>query len=205
MSPRISTSKKEENRRMIAKKALQAFKEHGYHGTSMNIISSYTGISKGGIYAYFKSKEDLFIYILEYVLNKKPYFLKTVSKDTKAYDQLLDQWHRIIFSWDDLDNNSTKLIFEFWLESIKKPEYRDKLLTNYSITEKYFLDIIELGKKNGEIKPEINSVIITQIFWSYIDGQVQFWIARNYQPSLDDLERLYNQIKILLEGICIND
>src|SRR5699024_9227651 len=109
MSPRISTSKKEENRRMIAKKALQAFKEHGYHGTSMNIISCYTLISICGIYGYCKSKEVHFIYILDYVLNKIPYFLKTVSKDRKAYDRLLDQSHRITFSWDDLDNNSTLL------------------------------------------------------------------------------------------------
>lgn len=203
--PRISTNKKEENKKMIAEKSLEAFKEHGYHGTSMSVISTYTGISKGGVYAYFKGKEDLFIYILEYVLDKKPYYLKTVNKDESAYHQLLEQWRRIIFSWDDLEYHSTKLIFQFWMESSKIPEYREKLLKNYSTTERYFSDIIELGKNNGEFNSELDPVLIAQIFWSYIDGQVQFWIARNYQPSLSELEDLYSQLKLLLKGVSLSD
>lgn len=205
MSPKISVNKREYKKNMIAEKSLDAFRKYGYHGTSMSIISSFTGLSKGGIYAYFSSKEDLFIYILEYMLNKKPYILKKVNQVDSAYDQLIEQWKRIIYSWDELDNNSTKLIFEFWLESGKTPAYRKRLLLNYSITEKYFADIIKLGQKNGEFKSEIDPIIITQIFWAYIDGQVQFWIARDYQPDTDELELLFNQIKILIKGICVND
>ncbi|MDY0404454.1 TetR/AcrR family transcriptional regulator [Virgibacillus sp. 179-BFC.A HS] len=201
--PKLSASKKEQNKNFIAEKSLETFKEYGYHGTSMSMISSATGLSKGGLYAYFDSKEDLFIYILDYLLNKKPYFLKPVNQHESAYNQLLNQWKRIIFSWTELDSSSTKLVFEFWMESSRIPNYREKLLANYSTTEKYFIDIIEYGKKNGEFKAEINPAIITQIFWSYIDGQVQFWIARDYQPNRDELELLFNQIKILLKGVCM--
>ena len=138
-------------------------------------------------------------------MNKKPYFLKPINPEQSAYEQLLNQWERIIFSWSDLDYSSTKLIYEFWMESSRTPEYRDKLLTNYSITKKFFTDIIEQGKKEGEFKDDINAELVTQIFWSYIDGQVQFWIARSYQPDTEELELLFKQMKILLKGLCKYD
>ncbi|WIF96736.1 MULTISPECIES: TetR/AcrR family transcriptional regulator [Pontibacillus] len=196
---------KEENKKKIAEKSLEAFKDHGYHGTSMNIISSYTGLSKGGVYAYFYSKEDLFIFILEYILNQKPYYLSQVNHEQSAYSQLLEQWKSIIFSWEKLDYVSTKLTFEFWLESSKKPEYREKLLESYSVTEQYFTDIIDLGKRNNEFDPQVDSNTMAQIFWSYVDGQVQFWVARNYQPTLGELNRLYNQLKLLVKGMRAHD
>lgn len=201
MAPRISDNKKGQRRKTIAEKALESFRENGYHGTSMSMIAKYNGMSKGGLYAYFESKEELFIYILETVLNKKDYYLKPVDKNKIAYNQLLEQWERVLTSWEDLDGLSTKLIFEFWLESSKTADYRDKLIENYMDTERYFLDIIELGKEKGEISPDVDAKIITQIFWSYIDGQVQFWISRNYQPSKAELKDLYSHIKLLIQGI----
>lgn len=205
MSPRISIEKKNENKRKIAEKSLEAFKKYGYHNTSMNIISTYTGISKGGLYAYFDSKEELFTFILEYLLNRKSYFLKTVNDKQSAFNQLLEQWENIIFSWRELDYVSTKLIFEFWLESSKQAIYREQLLENYKTTEHYFSDIIELGIENGEFLPDIDSKIIAQVFWSYVDGQIQFWIARNSQPTSDELEKLFNQLKILIRGMLKNE
>lgn len=203
MAPRISTDKKEQKRKTIAEKSLESFRENGYHGTSMNMIAKYNGMSKGGLYAYFESKEDLFIYILDTILNKKDYYLKPIDKNKSAVEQLLEQWERVIFSWKNLDRLSTKLIFEFWLESSRTSEYKEKLVENYARTESYFLDIIKLGKESGEILPAVDAEVITQIFWSYIDGQVQFWIARNYQPSQSELENLYDQIKLLIRGILV--
>jgi TetR/AcrR family transcriptional regulator len=46
----------------IAKKA---FAENGYAGTSVNMIADRAGISIGTLYKYFRSKEDLFLTIIE--------------------------------------------------------------------------------------------------------------------------------------------
>jgi TetR/AcrR family transcriptional regulator len=46
----------------IAKKA---FAENGYAGTSVNMIAEAAGISIGALYKYFRSKEDLFLTIIE--------------------------------------------------------------------------------------------------------------------------------------------
>ncbi len=44
--------------------ALQLFVENGYHATSMNQVVREAGVSKGLIYNYFKSKEDLLLAII---------------------------------------------------------------------------------------------------------------------------------------------
>lgn len=47
-------------RKKIIDTALRLFLERGYEGASMNAISAESGITKGGIYHYFESKEHLF-------------------------------------------------------------------------------------------------------------------------------------------------
>jgi len=48
-----------ESKNNILNAALKAFSEHGYSGASMRMIAGYAGISVGGLYLYFKNKEDL--------------------------------------------------------------------------------------------------------------------------------------------------
>ncbi len=62
MSPRTSEQYKEireSKRKLIMKSALKLFARHGFFDTSVNMISNDAGISKGLLYNYFKSKEDL--------------------------------------------------------------------------------------------------------------------------------------------------
>jgi len=62
MSPRtaeLSESMKAESRKKILDAALELFAHHGYHATSVDRIARAAGVSKGGIYVHFSSKEDL--------------------------------------------------------------------------------------------------------------------------------------------------
>ena len=151
---------------------------------------------KGGKYAYIENKEEQQSYIMDNKVKQKSTLLEYSYKNKNAFEQLLEQWKRIIFSWDDLDYESTLLIFEFWLEASRNKEYREKLISNYYMTEKYFTKILKDGVKTGEFKSDINAEIITQIFWTYVDGQVQFWLTRNHHPDKEELTLLFSQLKL---------
>lgn len=58
-------ARREARRALIIDVARQAFLEDGYAGTSMSTISARLGGSKGTLYAYFRSKEELFIAVVE--------------------------------------------------------------------------------------------------------------------------------------------
>ena len=62
MSPRTAEQFKEirkEKKEIILNSALEIFAEQGFHGASISKIAQHANISKGLIYNYFESKEDL--------------------------------------------------------------------------------------------------------------------------------------------------
>ncbi len=55
-------------RQAILAVARQAFFDHGYAGTSMSTVAQALGGSKGTLWAYFASKEDLFAAVLDQLI-----------------------------------------------------------------------------------------------------------------------------------------
>jgi AcrR family transcriptional regulator len=67
MSPRSSAQfgeMREEKKNLIMNAALEHFSNIGFHATTITQIARHAGISKGLMYNYFKSKEDLLAAII---------------------------------------------------------------------------------------------------------------------------------------------
>ncbi len=54
-----------ESKKRILDVAMRVFSEHGYSKASMRIIAKASGISIGGLYIYFKNKEDLYLTLVK--------------------------------------------------------------------------------------------------------------------------------------------
>ena len=59
--PKISESRKSERREQILEGARRCFAEHGYEGATVAKLEAEIGLSRGAIFNYFSSKEDLFV------------------------------------------------------------------------------------------------------------------------------------------------
>ena len=59
--PKISEERKAERREQILAGARRAFSEHGYEGATVTRLEEATGLSRGAIFNYFPSKEDVFL------------------------------------------------------------------------------------------------------------------------------------------------
>ena len=55
-------------REEVLEKAIPVFWERGYADTGLHDLEEATGVNKSGLYAEFKSKEDLFLACLRYYL-----------------------------------------------------------------------------------------------------------------------------------------
>lgn len=71
-------------RRSIMKSALAEFSKQGYGGSSINTICSAQGISKGIIYHYFKTKDDLFLACLEECFTLLTNYIEDETKSLKG-------------------------------------------------------------------------------------------------------------------------
>jgi AcrR family transcriptional regulator len=63
-------SKAEKTRQLIIEKSAPLFNTRGYAGTSMNDIMEATGLTKGGLYGNFQSKDEIAALAFEYSYNK---------------------------------------------------------------------------------------------------------------------------------------
>jgi TetR/AcrR family transcriptional regulator, transcriptional repressor of aconitase len=59
--PKISDERKTERREQILASARRCFAEHGYEGATVVRLEEAIGLSRGAIFNYFGSKEELFI------------------------------------------------------------------------------------------------------------------------------------------------
>ena len=59
----------------IKRSALKCFSQYGYEGTSLSMITEVLGLKKQSIYAHYKSKEDIFMSVLNSVLLEEEEFL----------------------------------------------------------------------------------------------------------------------------------
>ena len=72
--PRNDDSREDNaKRRQILDGARRAFLANGFDAASMNEIARAAGVSKGTLYVYFKSKEELFEAIVEFQKRERRY------------------------------------------------------------------------------------------------------------------------------------
>lgn len=85
----------EDKRRRVLESAKKAFAHHGFSGTNVNQVAQEAGISVGSLYQYFRSKEDVFLALIEYshellasvfdgILARTPGFFERVDELLKA-------------------------------------------------------------------------------------------------------------------------
>ncbi len=65
IEPLTPERRRQQTRDHLLEAAATVFGERGYHGASLDDIAAAAGFTKGAVYSNFKSKEDLFLALLE--------------------------------------------------------------------------------------------------------------------------------------------
>jgi len=84
----------EETRRRIVLAALELFVRKGYHGTSITDIMNKVGLTKGTLYAHFKSKGEILLLIIERY--KVRYIDGMIRFANESEGDAIDKLHRCI-------------------------------------------------------------------------------------------------------------
>ena len=86
--------KNQQTRRRILDSALAEFAEHGYGGSSVNTICAAQGISKGIIYHYFETKDQLYLSCVEECFQRLTDYLSVAlpSEGTGSVEEELSRY-----------------------------------------------------------------------------------------------------------------
>jgi len=136
----------------ILEAALLCFNEKGYHKTSIDDIAIKGKISKGGIYYHFKSKDELFLKLFKFRLNRYIEQLKSYiqeeSDPEKRIRILIQKWGLILKENEDF----FKFCMEFSSMGAREKDIRKEMTTFYKNSVKTFSQIIEDGISIGEFE-----------------------------------------------------
>lgn len=161
----------ETKKEKIIKHAFDLFAEKGYSETSVDDIVRASGISKGGIYYYFKSKEDIFLEIAEERLRQRKNLMDNNQDVKSSKEKIISyiNWTLAGF-FDENIQKMSRFTFEFWSVLSRNPNMADKAKERYKMFYTILAEILQQGINNGEFKEDIDIESMVYIILSSMDG-----------------------------------
>lgn len=106
--PKVLPEYKEEAKKRIICAALEVMKTKGYSSTTMEDIAAYMGVSKGAIYLYFKSRDELLAAFVRKMQKKNYETAKRIFPKATP----LDAWTSLFDQYINMDCQYNALFFE---------------------------------------------------------------------------------------------
>ncbi|MFS0861822.1 TetR/AcrR family transcriptional regulator [Fredinandcohnia sp. 179-A 10B2 NHS] len=173
MPPIVSEEYKEKKKKEILKSAMKAFGEKGYQVATIDDIVAYSGMSKGAIYNYFESKEDIYVQLMNAQTERD---LSRFKQETDALSTSTEKLRYFFTTFSGVNLNEQKqrsiqVQIEFFLNSGRDKQLKKLMIDRFkNLYQKLLKDIIDEGKRTGEFGSDVESEIIAALFWGILDG-----------------------------------
>jgi AcrR family transcriptional regulator len=179
MSPKISNDQKEYQKQRILLAAKQAFIKRGYDSTTMKDIVEETGMSRGWIYLYFQTKEEIFEGLLVQQDREFEQYISDLLVTTPSIWDVIEATFSQHLSDLQLFTNNSLLpsFYEYFLTGWRDEIRRDRLLKRYEDGITRFVTLLQMGVDRGEFSPIMSLENIARVVSSYQEGIITHTIA----------------------------
>lgn len=196
--PIAANPRKDRNnrRQLILNKAAELFSAQGYDATSMDELSDATGLNKGTIYYYYKSKADI---LFDMSYNTAGFALKNASPALKMEHAVdaLEHAVQVIVEWLIANRQAVTTYFQEspYFEKIFSEEQFEYIRKQQSYLMRVFYEIIAKGEKTGEF-----STGNVQMSGRMIVGSMM-WIYRWPEEDLNAEKISKHLMSVYLQGL----
>ncbi len=164
MSPAPTTTDRgTETRRRILEVAAEAFADRGYAGTSLNDLLRASGVTKGGFYFHYPSKEALALATLRH---KQEQWAGVVMAAVMRRSRAVEQLDAMVQALCDLheQDRACRAINRLCTElGDEHPELRPQLGTQLTTWMDMVASVIRKGQDEGDIRPDVDPGIAAEI------------------------------------------
>ena len=192
-------SKHQERTEATQAKLLQAaetiFTRDGFAAAKLEQIAEKAGYTRGAIYAHYKSKEDLFLDLLEQRMVGKMATMRTLLEGATSPEERLEKFRMQMLSMT-CDRSWALLILEFKLFALRQPKLKTRMrklmLMMHSTTGEEFFHLIY-----GKVKPREKHAIERRlsVVSSIMSAAV---LESHFRPALRDDKDLETVLSELL-------
>ncbi|HYE81999.1 MAG TPA: TetR/AcrR family transcriptional regulator [Clostridia bacterium] len=196
----LPESKKEH----IIQVCIEEFAKNGYKNTSTNTIVKRLGISKGVLFLYFKSKKNLFIYIVDYLTEclTNDFFKRYSDSKQIEFIDIFDQmgdFYNVL-----LQDNPYVIVFILEAVLNTPSELREEILSKHDLAHERLLEKMKMNNLRKDIDTQLvldlmhmASYHIGQKMLKEYGGEMDF-----FKKNTDEYIKLFNQyVDIIKYGV----
>ncbi|MGD8522813.1 MAG: TetR/AcrR family transcriptional regulator [Desulfobacterales bacterium] len=194
-------SKGTRTRRNIIEKSLQLFSVKGFYNTSISDIQEATGLTKGGLYGHFTSKEDIWYAVYdEAVTIWKNIVFKDMRSNTGPLERI------VTFIENDLEDYLGSDVFDggcFFLNMLvelsgQSAAMSKRILSGFVRLSKLMQTWLEEAGKNGMLKEGLDYKEIANFIVISLNGAAALYISSRDALIL---EQTVNQLQFYIRQL----
>ncbi len=188
--------KQQQTRRSLLHAAEKLFCRQGLEAASVDQVAQEAGYTKGAFYANFKSKEELFLVMLDERFARE---LERLDRALAGEQDPLEEAQAAAADFIHFasDEDWPRLYFEFVAYAARDEEFREELATRMKAMRARLTELFTRWKEGFGKSPPIPHEDITAMMCFMADG---FLVDRMIEPELS--EQLYMMmIGIFLRGL----
>ncbi len=155
--PKVSEEHLEARRQQIVDAAVQCFARSGIHGTSLDDIRLAADLSRGAVYHYFKSKEDIIDALRE----------RSVEEDQQLFEDLenrkqeLPLWLRTLEmgmtrNLETPGNVDTRVAMFLWAEALLNERVLNSQMELFKPWMELMPKMVRQSQEAGDVNPDLD-------------------------------------------------
>ncbi len=171
MCPKVSEAYREATRNEIVRAARKVFAKKGYQAASMDDIVAESRLSKGALYGYFDSKEDLFLAVRASVLefDLEP-ALAAMPPTMSPLEKLLKAGEMAIRATASLDRDVLRVSYEFWTSAPRIRKLQQYYNELYHRNHRLLVELLREGRDRGDFRQDLDCEALAWSLLAVVDG-----------------------------------
>src|SRR5262245_33769529 len=160
-------------RRRIQEAARTVFAERGYAGASIELIARAAQLSVGAIYLYFRSKEDLYVSLVEDTLTVFDVEMVQVREQAEVARRLRETWNTLV-RWAEKDAEGPRIL-RLLAQPAIRPQLSDEVVSTVSAGIGRVQEHIGACVADGihaNIYGPVNAREVADLAWSVLLGSL---------------------------------
>ena len=196
MAPRPDVS--QERRNQIITAAIAVFTRLGFHEARIDDIAQEAELSKGALYWYFKSKDDIIAAIMERFIDREMVELEDVLKLEAPVSEKLARLNGMMVSEMQSMLDLMPILYEFYAAATRRKDVRKALIRFFRPMQQLFSRLIQQGIDSGEFRKVDAEVVAVDLIALY-EGLLLLAVL---DPKMVDLEKMgVHGANLMIEGL----
>ncbi len=197
---------KENRKTAILKAARKLFFEKGFKSVTVDSIAKKAELSKGAVYLYFKSKDEIYSKILLNDIDKFHERVSGLSEGGGKASDMLIQLSSVYVDFFLKDRELFRILITFMLHanhSNLPDDLRNHIIKSTNKTVDVIEKIFKYGIDSGEFQPSINVRQIRNAHWGLLNGIISLYIFIGSESRREELIRstINTSLDIFIKGL----